>query len=482
MPAYFPENNTAQWGDSAERSLQKISDLLKNGDVPIKINSVAVTGPFTVNNEVEVTNDSGNPLPVGGKKPDNTVSALSLAADSRLLTSGLSYSLVGQYTLPAGNAGTMTPNIEIGAYPFGTVFFAIVTSSTSPSTISAVTLSPGVGGVPTYFPLINGNAAAPAEYTTWNINLSTGEPNVATNIQFDGEYFFRKRTIIRDPSGWLAFRRVSSSAATTTIRLYAFSELDFGTGFPHVASISSLVYPLDNNLKVSDFQTQARLGNVGDAAPTTDEPNDKGLIPLFKRLLVRVTNIIDRLPASLGTKTSSSSFPVTLASDQPAVTVSGTVTASGSATETTLTSLNNKIPSGLAVNSNRLDVNTGLSIPAAGQTTMAGSLPVVLASDQSDIGVRGAHGAITTSSAELTTSNSVEVLAASSVSNPRRYLFLQNLSTAPIYVNFTNAATATSMRLDAGSSLSFEGNFIPNNSVNLLRSTTSNQRYFLMQA
>lgn len=99
-----------------------------------------------------------------------------------------------------------------------------------------------------------------------------------------------------------------------------------------------------------------------------------------------------------------------------------------------------------------------------------------------DDGVSGAHGPITTASAELTTSSSTEILAQPAAPAVRRYLLLQNLSTAPIFVNFTNAATTTSMRLDAGSSLSFEGNFIPNNSLNLLRSGTANQRYFLMHA
>lgn len=94
-------------------------------------------------------------------------------------------------------------------------------------------------------------------------------------------------------------------------------------------------------------------------------------------------------------------------------------------------------------------------------------------------------GGLQTIEGQLTDATSTQVLPPAL--NSRRYLFIQNLSSAPIYLNFTPAigsapATPNSMRLDAGASLSFEGNFVPNSAVNLLRSATTNQRYFLMHA
>jgi hypothetical protein len=123
-----------------------------------------------------------------------------------------------------------------------------------------------------------------------------------------------------------------------------------------------------------------------------------------------------------------------------------------------------------------------LKVPSLGQAAMTASIPVSLSNDHPDVKVRASTSTISSVSAELTTSNSVEALSATPANQSRRYLFLQNISTAAIYVNFTSAATTTSMRLDAGASLSFEGNFVPNNSVNLLRSGTANQRYFLLHA
>ena len=71
MPSYFPENNQSQWGDPAERSLQKIATLLYESRIPVDIggSSVNINGPVTVTNEVEVTNDVNSALPVAGYDP-----------------------------------------------------------------------------------------------------------------------------------------------------------------------------------------------------------------------------------------------------------------------------------------------------------------------------------------------------------------------------------------------------------------------------
>lgn len=53
MPSYFPENNTPKADDTEVRSLQKINDLL-GGGITVSVG------------EVEVKNDSGNPVPITG--------------------------------------------------------------------------------------------------------------------------------------------------------------------------------------------------------------------------------------------------------------------------------------------------------------------------------------------------------------------------------------------------------------------------------
>lgn len=68
------------------------------------------------------------------------------------------------------------------------------------------------------------------------------------------------------------------------------------------------------------------LGTTADAAAASDTATATH-VSLFKRLLQRIATLITQLPASLGAKTSAASLSVTLASDQAAVPVSGTVTA-----------------------------------------------------------------------------------------------------------------------------------------------------------
>jgi hypothetical protein len=64
MPAFYPEGDDPKIGDAPNRSLQKINSLLKSIDT--KTGSTTITGPVTVSNEVEVTNSTGNPIPVSG--------------------------------------------------------------------------------------------------------------------------------------------------------------------------------------------------------------------------------------------------------------------------------------------------------------------------------------------------------------------------------------------------------------------------------
>lgn len=60
----------------------------------------------------------------------------------------------------------------------------------------------------------------------------------------------------------------------------------------------------------------------------------------------------------------------------------------------------------------------------------------------------------------------------------RRYLFIQNLSLSPIYVNFSQDATTSSLRIDAGAALLYENTFVPTNEIFLL-GTTANQNYYI---
>lgn len=107
------------------------------------------------------------------------------------------------------------------------------------------------------------------------------------------------------------------------------------------------------------------------------------------------------LPDTLGQKTMAGSTSVVIASDQSAVPVSGTVAATQSGTW----NINNvsgtvSLPTGAATSALQTTGNTSLSsidtkTPALGQTTMAGSTPVAIASNQTAIPVTDNGGSLT---------------------------------------------------------------------------------------
>lgn len=74
MPAFFPEGDTPLATDPSNKSLQKINSLLQV--IETKTGATTITGPVTVSSEVEIKNDSGNPVPV--------IEGLSLPAYDRI--------------------------------------------------------------------------------------------------------------------------------------------------------------------------------------------------------------------------------------------------------------------------------------------------------------------------------------------------------------------------------------------------------------
>lgn len=73
-------------------------------------------------------------------------------------------------------------------------------------------------------------------------------------------------------------------------------------------------------VKVAVQNIDVDLGAAGDAAAASDT-GASSVVSLIKRGLQRWTTLLDRLPASLGGKTSAASLPVVIASDQAAVPV-----------------------------------------------------------------------------------------------------------------------------------------------------------------
>ena len=90
MPDFYLEGDDPKLADPSGRSLHKINSLLKS--IEAKTGSTTITGPVTVSNEVEVTNTTGNPIPISGTVALDATSLAALENISVTFTSGLGIS------------------------------------------------------------------------------------------------------------------------------------------------------------------------------------------------------------------------------------------------------------------------------------------------------------------------------------------------------------------------------------------------------
>lgn len=84
------------------------------------------------------------------------------------------------------------------------------------------------------------------------------------------------------------------------------------------------------------------IGAQTDSSASSDT-GTFSLISLFKRLLEKVTSLTSLFPASLGGKTAANSFSVTTATDDPELTLIGSLTESVPATDTASSGLNGRL-------------------------------------------------------------------------------------------------------------------------------------------
>ena len=97
-----------------------------------------------------------------------------------------------------------------------------------------------------------------------------------------------------------------------------------GGGSTDVSALNKETTQVQIRTAVQNIDTD--LGTAADAAATTDT-GAFTIVSLLKRGLQRWTSLLDRMPASLGGKTSAASLPVVIASDQAALAVNATTRA-----------------------------------------------------------------------------------------------------------------------------------------------------------
>jgi len=159
---------------------------------------------------------------------------------------------------------------------------------------------------------------------------------------------------------------------------------------------------------------------------------------------------LDGKLATLGQKAMVGSAPVVLASDQTAIPasqsgtwnindISGTISLPTGASTSALQTTGNASLSTIAGDTTSLDAKFG----ALGQTNMAGSAPVVIASDQSSIPVHQDNSATATLSNVAASATNVTVLAANA--NRKGATIYNDAATAKdVFLKFGATASATS--------------------------------------
>jgi hypothetical protein len=123
-------------------------------------------------------------------------------------------------------------------------------------------------------------------------------------------------------------------------------------------------------------------GCLADAAITTDAP---GTVNGKLRGLVKWA--FERMPASLGQKLMALSFPVVIASDQTAISVSSAAQPGVDIGDVTINNAGGAAAVNIQDGGNSITIDTPQLPATLGQKTMANSLPVVIASDQSTLPV-----------------------------------------------------------------------------------------------
>lgn len=140
---------------------------------------------------------------------------------------------------------------------------------------------------------------------------------------------------------------------------------------------------LATRLSESDFD--AKTGSLTEAAPASDTASS-GLNGRLQRIAQRITSLIGQVPAALGQTTKSGSMSVTVASDDDLQGKIGSLTEAAPASDTASSGLNGR----LQRIAQRITSLIALFPTALGQSTMANSFRVVIASDQSAVSVQGA--------------------------------------------------------------------------------------------
>lgn len=244
-----------------------------------------------------------------------------------------------------------------------------------------------------------------------------------------------------------------------------------GTGVSISSTGSSLNVDVTNTVPVT--------------GPLTDTQLRASPVPVSGT--VAVSNFPATQPVS-GTVTANQGTPAAIANAWPIKLTDGTDTADitaasalkvdGSAVTQPISAASLPLPTGASTAANQATGNASLAsidagIPAAlGQTTMAASMPVVIASDQSAIAVSGTVtttfpvGTLNNGAETAVAGTAVSVLAANA---NRKKLIVQNTGIANVRLGTTGVTATTGVRLAAGTTTIMDMPHCPTNAIFAIR-------------
>lgn len=436
MPSFFPEGDAPVATDPSNKSLQKINSLLQSIDS--KTGSTTITGPVTVSNEVEVKNDSGNPVPVndagGSLTVDGSVSVSNLPASYPVTDNGGSLTVDGtvgisgtvpvsgtfwQSTQPVSDAGgslTIDGLVGLDGSIPSTPFYTFTTSTTFPS--SWITPAVDVSSYSEIVLFITGQSGASGQigFQGQYVAGSGNYFNLSySRIQVDHTVTFYPNGSAGSGTGYsltnFGFAKIFT-AGFKTVRLFAYSSV---SGTWTVSLYGRKTSPIEPGHPLFGFDAQ-RLNN---------------LVFSNNRLQVEANNSI---AADLKTQAQ------ILDSSGNQLTYAATGTA---------------------------------GTPASDVVTVQG-----IASGTA-VAIRPRHAAVSvvTGSTANTSSNSVL-----SQNTTRQYLLFQNLSDTDMNINFGAAASSSTMLIPKnGGGIVFETGFVPTDAVNLI-CTAASKAYYILHA
>jgi hypothetical protein len=277
------------------------------------------------------------------------------------------------------------------------------------------------------------------------------------------------------------------SAASLPLPSGAATEAKQDTGNSSLSSIDGKF----TTLNAKDFSTSAKQDTGNTSLSNIDGKIPSNLTVTSTRLLVDGSGATQPVSGSV----SVSNFPAT----QP-ISAASLPLPTGAATETTLSSLNSKIPGSLTVTSTRLLVDgsgvtqpvsgsvsiTNLpasqtvdgtvavsNLPAAlGQTTMAGSTSVTIASNQTAISVT--PGALTASFQEVLNLTTAAQTVTPPVSAKWVKIYADNTNSNNIRVRLAGTATTTSgISMEPGRTEDFQ---VVGTAISIIAEAGTNQK------